>query len=158
MLPILKNLLELPGVYGMIAHGRPWSTMDFEGRVAMSLSVRAVERALDILLSFNDEEPARSLTQIAESVNLSKPTAHRLLATLEKKQFIAKDKLNGRYRLHVQLHGQPADPNSAAFAQGADRLEKNDSDRNALVSFAAAAIPTTTHKARHAPMDSIGSA
>jgi IclR family transcriptional regulator, KDG regulon repressor len=67
----------------------------------MSLSVRAVERALDILLCFNAEEPIQSLSRIAESVHLSKPTVHRLLATLEKKQFIAKDQATSRYRLGV---------------------------------------------------------
>ena len=32
----------------------------------MSQSVRSVDRALDILLCFTREDPARSLTQIAE--------------------------------------------------------------------------------------------
>ncbi len=65
----------------------------------MSQSVRAVERALDILLCFTKEEPTRSLTQIAESVQMSKTTVHRLLATLENKRFITRDKLSGSYRL-----------------------------------------------------------
>jgi DNA-binding Lrp family transcriptional regulator len=68
----------------------------------VSLSVRAVERALDILLCFTSEEPIQSLSQIAESVHLSKPTVHRLLATLEKKQFIAKDQVTSRYRLGIR--------------------------------------------------------
>jgi IclR family transcriptional regulator, KDG regulon repressor len=67
----------------------------------VSLSVRAVERALDILLCFTAEEPVRSLSQVAESVHLSKPTVHRLLATLEKKQFIAKDQAKSQYRLGI---------------------------------------------------------
>jgi IclR family transcriptional regulator, KDG regulon repressor len=62
-------------------------------------SVRAVDRALDILLCFTREEPARSLTQIAESVHMSKTTVHRLLTTLEIKRFITRDKLTGLYRL-----------------------------------------------------------
>ncbi len=65
----------------------------------MSQSVRAVERALDILLCITREEPTRSLTQIAESVHMSKATVHRLLTALEKKQFITRDKAPGRYRL-----------------------------------------------------------
>ena len=65
----------------------------------MSQSVRAVERALDILLCFTREEPTRSLTQIAESVHMSKTTVHRLLATLENKRFITRDKISGLYRL-----------------------------------------------------------
>lgn len=65
----------------------------------MPQSVRAVDRALDILLCFTREEPARSLTQIAESVHMSKTTVHRLLTTLEIKRFITRDKLTGLYRL-----------------------------------------------------------
>ncbi len=69
----------------------------------MSPSVRAVERSLDILLCFTREEPIRSLGQIAESVHLSKPTAHRLLGTLEKRRFVIRDKVKGRYRLGVRF-------------------------------------------------------
>jgi len=65
----------------------------------VSQSVRAVERALDILLCFTREEEIRSLGQIAESVHMSKATVHRLLTALEKKQFIARDRVPGRYRL-----------------------------------------------------------
>lgn len=65
----------------------------------MSQSVRAVDRALDILLCFTREEPTRSLTQIAESVRMSKTTVHRLLATLENKRFITRDKTTSLYRL-----------------------------------------------------------
>jgi IclR family transcriptional regulator, KDG regulon repressor len=65
----------------------------------LSQSVRAVERALDILLCFTHEEPTRSLTQIAESVQMSKTTVHRLLTTLENKRFITRDKVTSLYRL-----------------------------------------------------------
>jgi IclR family KDG regulon transcriptional repressor len=65
----------------------------------LSQSVRAVERALDILLCFTREEPTRSLTQIAEAIHMSKTTVHRLLATLESKRFITRDKVTGFYRL-----------------------------------------------------------
>jgi IclR family transcriptional regulator, KDG regulon repressor len=65
----------------------------------LSQSVRAVERALDILLCFTREEPSRSLTQIAESIHMSKTTVHRLLATLESKRFITRDKNTGSYHL-----------------------------------------------------------
>jgi len=65
----------------------------------LSQSVRSVERALDILLCFTREDPTRSLTQIAESVHMSKTTVHRLLTTLENKRFITRDKVTGLYRL-----------------------------------------------------------
>ncbi len=69
----------------------------------MSQSVRSVERALDILLCFTREEPTRSLTQIAESVHMSKTTVHRLLTTLENKRFITRDKASGLYRLGLRF-------------------------------------------------------
>jgi IclR family transcriptional regulator, KDG regulon repressor len=65
----------------------------------LSQCVRSVERALDILLCFTRQEPTRSLTQIAESVRMSKTTVHRLLTTLEFKRFITRDRVTGLYRL-----------------------------------------------------------
>jgi IclR family acetate operon transcriptional repressor len=79
----------------------------------MSQSVRAVERALDILLCFSEDRPALSLTEIAEQVGMHKSTIHRLLATLESKHFIIRDKTSGLYHLgflfiefsSIMLHG-----------------------------------------------------
>ena len=65
----------------------------------MSQSVRAVERALDILLCFSKDKPTLSLTEIAEQVGMHKSTIHRLLATLESKRFITRDKATGMYQL-----------------------------------------------------------
>ena len=69
----------------------------------MAQSVRAVDRALDILFCFTREEPTRSLTQIAESVKMSKTTVHRLLTTLEIKRFVSRDKDTGMYRLGFRI-------------------------------------------------------
>jgi DNA-binding IclR family transcriptional regulator len=69
----------------------------------VSQSVRAVERALDVLLCFTGEKSTRSLAQIAESVRMPKATVHRLLTALEKKRFIARDKIPGRYCLDYRL-------------------------------------------------------
>jgi len=69
----------------------------------LSQSVRSVDRALDILLCFSREEPARSLTQIAEAIHMSKTTVHRLLATLENKRFITRDSTTGLYRLGLRF-------------------------------------------------------
>lgn len=79
----------------------------------MSQSVRAVDRALDILLCFSKEKPNLSLTEIAEQVGMHKSTIHRLLATLESKHFIIRDKSSGMYQLgflflefaSIMLHG-----------------------------------------------------
>src|SRR4030066_2479740 len=69
----------------------------------MSESVRAVERALDVLLCFTNQTPALTMTQIAEHVGIHKSTAHRLLATLENKRFIQRDQNTGIYRLGIRL-------------------------------------------------------
>lgn len=69
-----------------------------EGKV----TVRAVERALDILLCFTDANEL-TLTEIAVRVGLHKSTAYRLLASLEHKGFIIRDAENEKYRLGFRL-------------------------------------------------------
>jgi hypothetical protein len=135
-----RNYLRLMGL--VVYHGLPQILKE----VPVPLSVRAVERALDILLSFNGEEPTRSLTQIAESVHLSKPTVHRLLATLEKKRFIAKDMSSGRYRLDDPLHEGAKSPITSPSIQHQARLQNCDSERSVIVDFPAASIPASIRK------------
>ena len=69
----------------------------------MSESVRSVERALDILLCFSRESPELSMTQIAKRVGIHKSTAHRLLATLEQKNFLERDPNSGAYPLDASF-------------------------------------------------------
>jgi len=66
------------------------------------LTVRAVERALDILLCFTDSSDL-SLTEIASRVSLHKSTAHRLLASLEGKGFVIRDAASDKYRLGFRI-------------------------------------------------------
>lgn len=66
------------------------------------LTVRAVERALDILLCFT-EATELSLTEISGKVSLHKSTVHRLLASLEGKGFILRDASTEKYRLGFRL-------------------------------------------------------
>lgn len=69
----------------------------------MSQSVRSVERALDILMCFSNEKPELSMTEIAEQVGIHKSTAHRLLATLEQKNFLERDPNSGVYRPGIRI-------------------------------------------------------
>jgi DNA-binding IclR family transcriptional regulator len=62
-----------------------------------NLPVRAVTRALDVLMSL--EDGPRSLASIAESTSLTKPTAHRLLATLSRSQFVVQNPSTSDYML-----------------------------------------------------------
>jgi DNA-binding IclR family transcriptional regulator len=66
------------------------------------VNVRAVERALDILLCFT-ESTDWAMTEIADKVGLHKSTVHRMLATLENKGFVVRDKASDRYRLGMRL-------------------------------------------------------
>lgn len=65
----------------------------------MSERVRAVDRALDVLLCFSHDEPVLSLTRIAQEVGIPKSTVHRLMTTLEGSRFVSRDKATGMYSL-----------------------------------------------------------
>jgi DNA-binding IclR family transcriptional regulator len=65
-------------------------------------NVRAVERALDILLCFTDSTDL-GLSEIAGRLSLHKSTVHRLLATLENKGFLIRDAQTEKYRLGFRL-------------------------------------------------------
>ncbi|GGK16653.1 IclR family transcriptional regulator [Caldalkalibacillus thermarum] len=65
-------------------------------------TVRSVERALDILLCFTTQHEW-SLTEISHQVGLNKSTVYRLLASLEKKGFVAKNEATEKYRLGFRV-------------------------------------------------------
>jgi len=62
-------------------------------------SVRAVERALDILLAFGGAEGGLTVAELIKRVDLSRPTLYRLLNTLELKGFVASSGDPQRFRL-----------------------------------------------------------
>jgi IclR family transcriptional regulator, KDG regulon repressor len=66
-------------------------------------SIRAVERALGVLLCFTKQTPELSMTQIAEEVQINKSTVHRLLLTLEKNRFVKRDPASGLYSPGIRL-------------------------------------------------------
>ncbi|MCL6443672.1 MAG: IclR family transcriptional regulator [Alicyclobacillus sp.] len=62
-------------------------------------SVRAVDRALDILLCFAHSGNGLTLSDIAREVNLHKSTVHRLLMSLQQKGFVRKRPDSDRYMI-----------------------------------------------------------
>lgn len=66
------------------------------------LTVRAVERALDILLCFTKNREL-ALTEISSQIGLHKSTVHRLIATLEDKGFVIRDSRTDKYRLGMKI-------------------------------------------------------
>ncbi len=62
-------------------------------------TVRAVDRALDILLCFSKADGGLTLSDIARQVNLHKSTVYRLLMSLQVKGFVRKASDSDRYLL-----------------------------------------------------------
>jgi IclR family KDG regulon transcriptional repressor len=65
-------------------------------------TVRAVERALDVLLCFTGKSDW-GLSEIAGQIGLHKSTVHRLLATLEDRGFVIRDEATEKYRLGLRV-------------------------------------------------------
>ena len=62
-------------------------------------SVRAVDRALDILLAFRPQDDALTVSELLRRVELSRPTLYRLLRTLQQKRFLIASGDPQRFRL-----------------------------------------------------------
>lgn len=66
-------------------------------------NVRAVERALLILGCFDDENPVRGVSEIAQAVGLHKATTHRIVITLLNFGYLERADDDQRYRLGLKL-------------------------------------------------------
>jgi len=66
-------------------------------------NVRAVERALQILSCFDDENPERGISEIAQAVDLHKATAHRIVTTLVNYGYLERAADGQKYRLGLEL-------------------------------------------------------
>ena len=64
--------------------------------------IRAVERALDILETFTVESPGLDLSAICQRTDLSKSTAFKILAVLERRGYVRKNEASGNYRIGFQ--------------------------------------------------------
>lgn len=62
-------------------------------------SVRAVDRALQILKAFRADDPELSAADLIKRVNLSRPTIYRLLSTLESNGFVVSKGEPQKFRL-----------------------------------------------------------
>ena len=74
-------------------------------RRAKDYNVRAVERAVQILSSLDDEHPERSLSEIALATGLHKATTHRIVMTLLNSGFVEQTADGEKYRLGLRLVG-----------------------------------------------------
>ena len=62
-------------------------------------SLRTLERGLDVLDCFGHSETKLSLTEIATRINLTPSTVTRILATLEKRNYLVRDSETKKYQL-----------------------------------------------------------
>lgn len=70
-------------------------------------TIRAIDRAVDVLMAFSHEEPALPLAGVAERAHLSKATAFRVLSSLRRRGLI--DQMpNGEYTLGFEVVGLAA--------------------------------------------------
>jgi DNA-binding IclR family transcriptional regulator len=65
--------------------------------------VQSVVRAFDILSAFSAERPALSVAEVAALLKLSRPTVHRLLATLQESGAVMQQDGSHRYVLSAQI-------------------------------------------------------
>jgi len=66
-------------------------------------NVRAVERALQILSCFDNEHYERGISEIAQTVDLHKATAHRIVTTLVNYGYLERATDGQKYRLGLEL-------------------------------------------------------
>jgi DNA-binding IclR family transcriptional regulator len=60
---------------------------------------QAVHRVLRILLCWAEDDATLSLTEVAQRIGLTLPTAHRMIKTLQSEGFLVQDRISGRYAL-----------------------------------------------------------
>ena len=66
-------------------------------------TVQSVDRALEILNILQKEPHGIGVTRLSEKLDVSKSTAHRLLMSLLKENFVQQDEDNQRYHLGLRL-------------------------------------------------------
>ena len=76
------------------------TTMD---RDSKSYNVRAVERAMQILCSFQGQHATMGVSEVAQATGLHKATAHRILTTLVSTGFLERTSDGDRFRLGLRL-------------------------------------------------------
>lgn len=68
------------------------------------MAINSVDRALDIILLFYEEEREMGVSEIAERMDEHKSTIHRTLIALEEKGFVKQNSDNEKYWLGMKLY------------------------------------------------------
>lgn len=65
--------------------------------------LKSVDKAFEALESFNSNNDGYTLRELADKINVSKGTAHRILITAQKKGIVEKNPLTNKYHLGIKL-------------------------------------------------------
>ena len=66
-------------------------------------SLKTVNRALDVLLLFNEEHPEWGVAELSQALGLHRSIVYRILCTLEQRGVVTRSHTRGRYRLGLKL-------------------------------------------------------
>lgn len=66
-------------------------------------TLKSVEKAFDLLGCFSHEKPDFSMLELADKLNMSKGSVHRILLTAQLKGFVEKNLSTNRYQLGIKL-------------------------------------------------------
>jgi len=67
------------------------------------ITVKSLEKGIDMLMLFSEGQPGFSLPRIATALGIPESTAYRLLVTLQKKHLIVRDPITRKYGLGASL-------------------------------------------------------
>lgn len=62
-------------------------------------TLKSLDVALRVLEAFTMDRPDRGVTELADTLGVSKASIYRVLATLERREFVVQDTTSGRYRV-----------------------------------------------------------
>jgi IclR family KDG regulon transcriptional repressor len=65
--------------------------------------LRTVNRALDVLFLFNEEQPEWSVAELSQVLGLHRSIVYRVLSTFEQRGIVTRNHSGGRYRLGLKL-------------------------------------------------------
>lgn len=67
------------------------------------MAIQSVNRAFDILFLFSDTKPFLGITEISNTLGLTKPTVHGLVRTLAMRGFLSQDPETRKYSLGLKI-------------------------------------------------------
>lgn len=114
----------------------PGTELDSEGAEAPDLTNKSVVKAMTLLRELGRHPRGITVTELAQNVGMTRPTAFRLLLSMEQVGFV--DRIENNYMLGWEMArlGRLADPTAGVAAKVQPILDRLAQDINETVSFA----------------------